>query len=226
MYGMERLTDQSPNKSKSKMLKKLAGVTKKEGFQSLRMDDIAKAMDVSRATMYKYFSSKDEVVEALVETYEDYIDGLALDTTQGEESSFGIRFQRLFEQSVLLIESVTDVFLRDLQLAYPELFGHIKEAMHRRERKMVEFYQDGMKRGVFNQVNVKFLLLQDDVMLREILTAKYIMFNETTLEQVLRDYYDFKKVQLFKAEKLALVNDHELEPIMEHILQKYKRNVV
>ncbi|MCK8489850.1 TetR/AcrR family transcriptional regulator [Paenibacillus sp. MBLB2552] len=223
---MERLTDQSPNKSKSKMLKKLAGVTKKEGFQSLRMDDIAKAMDVSRATMYKYFSSKDEVVEALVGTYEDYIDGLVLETTQGEESSFGTRFQRLFEQSIMLIESVTDVFLRDLQLAYPELFGHIKEAMHRRERKMVEFYQDGMKRGVFNQVNVKFLLLQDDVMLREILTAKYIMFNETTLEQVLRDYYDFKKVQLFKAEKLALVNDTELEPIMEHILQKYKQNVV
>ncbi|GJM78516.1 hypothetical protein HMSSN139_10120 [Paenibacillus sp. HMSSN-139] len=76
---MERSADQPQNKTKSKMLKKLAAVTKKEGFQSLRMDDIAKAMDVSRATMYKYFSSKDEVVEELVQTYEDYIDGLVLE---------------------------------------------------------------------------------------------------------------------------------------------------
>lgn len=223
---MERSTDQPHNKTKSKMLKKLAAVTKKEGFQSLRMDDIAKAMDVSRATMYKYFSSKDEVVEELVRTYEDYIEGLVLETTQGLENSFGTRFLKLFEQSVLLIESVTDVFLRDLQTSYPDLFGRIKDAMHRRERKMVEFYRDGMKRGVFNEVNIKFLLLQDDVMLREILTAKYIMYNETTLEQVLRDYYEFKKIQLFKAGKQTLVDDAEFEPIMEHILQKFKRNVV
>lgn len=223
---MERSADQPQNKTKSKMLKKLAAVTKKEGFQSLRMDDIAKAMDVSRATMYKYFSSKDEVVEELVQTYEDYIDGLVLETAQGIEDSFGTRFLKLFEQSVLLIESVTDVFLRDLQTSYPDLFGRIKDAMHRRERKMVEFYRDGMKRGVFNEVNIMFLLLQDDVMLREILTAKYIMYNETTLEQVLRDYYEFKKIQLFKAGKQTLVEDAEFEPVVEHILQKFKRNVV
>ncbi|GJM78515.1 hypothetical protein HMSSN139_10110 [Paenibacillus sp. HMSSN-139] len=124
---------------------------------------------------------------------------------------------------MLLIESVTDVFLRDLQTSYPDLFGRIKDAMHRREWKMVEFYRDGMKRGVFNEVNIKFLLLQDDVMLREILTAKYIMYNETTLEQVLRDYYEFKKIQLFKAGKQTLVDDAEFEPVMEHILQKFKR---
>lgn len=56
--------------------------------------------------------------------------------------------------------------------------------------------------------------------------TKYIMYNETTLEQVLRDYYEFKKIQLFKAGKQTLVEDAEFEPVMEHILQKFKRNVV
>ncbi|MGG6314336.1 TetR/AcrR family transcriptional regulator [Paenibacillus macerans] len=223
---MERSADHQQSKTKYKMLKKLAAVTKKEGFQSLRMEDIAKSMDVSRATMYKYFSSKDEVIEGLVETYEDFINGLVLDTGQAPEASFGTRFQQVFEQSVLLIESVTDVFLRDLQTGYPELFGRIKDAMHRRERKMVEFYQDGMKRGIFNAVNVKFLLLQDDVMLREILTIKYMMFNQTTIQQVLYDYYAFKKIQLFKADKLAMVDDGNVEAIMDHILQKFKFYIV
>ncbi|MFH5181673.1 TetR/AcrR family transcriptional regulator [Paenibacillus sp. TAB 01] len=42
----------------------------------MKMDDIAKYMDVSRATMYKHFSSKEDVVEGVVRMFVDFIEKL------------------------------------------------------------------------------------------------------------------------------------------------------
>lgn len=61
--------DHQHNKIREKLLKKLISAALKDGFQQLRMDDIAKRMDVSRATMYKHFSSKEEVLEGVVDVY-------------------------------------------------------------------------------------------------------------------------------------------------------------
>lgn len=226
--GVDTLKEagQHDNQIKTKMLKKLITNTiKKDGFQNLKMDNIAKNMDVSRATMYKYFSSKEDVMEGVVQVYVDYIGGLALETVEDPEPSFGSRFQELFEQSILLVGSVTDVFLRDLQAVYPDLYSRLKQAMIDREQQIVTFYQDGMAKNVFNRVNEKLILLQDDVMLRELMNSKYLLFNQVSLKQILHDYYIFKKIQLFRAEWIAKVDDSAIEPIIDYIVQKYNHTM-
>lgn len=226
--GVDTLKEagQHDNQIKTKMLKKLiTNAIKKDGFQNLKMDNIAKNMDVSRATMYKYFSSKEDVMEGVVQVYVDYIGGLALETVEDPEPSFGSRFQELFEQSILLVGSVTDVFLRDLQTVYPDLYSRLKQAMIDREQQIVKFYQDGMAKNVFNRVNEKLILLQDDVMLRELMNSKYLLFNQVSLKQILHDYYIFKKIQLFRAEWIAKVDDSAIEPIIDYIVQKYNHTL-
>lgn len=155
----------------------------------------------------------------------DYIGGLALETVEDPEPSFGSRFQELFEQSILLVGSVTDVFLRDLQTVYPDLYSRLKQAMIDREQQIVKFYQDGMAKNVFNRVNEKLILLQDDVMLRELMNSKYLLFNQVSLKQILHDYYIFKKIQLFRAEWIAKVDDSAIEPIIDYIVQKYNHTL-
>ncbi|TXK86130.1 TetR/AcrR family transcriptional regulator [Paenibacillus sp. N3.4] len=207
------------NKTKTKLIKKLISFIIKEGFQQLRMDDIAKTMDVSRATMYKYFSSKEEVIESVVNVFVEYINKLIIQPSEDNESSFGSRFQQLFEQSVILAGYITDVFLKELQVIYPDAYARLKGALYQRELHTIGFYQDGMTSGIFNQINEKFILLQDDVLLREIINIKYLLLNQVSLQQVLHDYYIFKKIQLFKAEKLVIVDDSRMTPIIDHIVQ-------
>jgi AcrR family transcriptional regulator len=210
------------NKITTKMLKKLiTNAIKKDGFQNLKMDDIAKHMDVSRATMYKYFSSKEEVIEGVVNVYVDYINELVLETSEDTELSFGSRFQQVFKQSIMLVESVTDALLKDLQVVYPDLYGRLKQAMTNREQQIIRFYQDGMSKDVFNRVNEKLILLQDDVMLRELISAKYLLYNQMSLKQVLYDYYIFKKTQLFKSEELLNGDDSMVHSIIDYIVQKF-----
>jgi DNA-binding transcriptional regulator YbjK len=197
----------------------------KDGFQNLRMDDIAKYMDVSRATMYKYFSSKEEVIEGVVRIFVDFIEMLEDRTMEDDEKSYGVWFQQLFEQSVSLVGKITDVFLKNLQVAYPDLYDQLKDTLNKREQQTLKFYLDGKNKGIFNQVNEKFILLQDDILLREIINVKYLLYNQVSIQQVLYDYYHFKKVQLFKAEKISIVDDSKIQPFIDHIVEKFNRTL-
>ncbi|NEU28855.1 TetR/AcrR family transcriptional regulator [Paenibacillus polymyxa] len=211
------------DKVKNKLLKKLIPSLMKDGFQQMRMDDIAKFMDVSRATMYKNFSSKEEVIEGVVRIFVDYIEQLEDRTNEDDDQSFGVWFQQLFEQSVSLVGKISDVFLKDLQTVFPDMYDVLKTALDKREQQTLKFYQDGKNKGVFNPINEKFILLQDDIMLREILNVKYLLYNQITIQQVLHDYYHLKKIQLFKPEKMSLVDDSRIHPVIEHFVEKFNR---
>ncbi|OBZ15770.1 TetR/AcrR family transcriptional regulator [Bacillus sp. FJAT-26390] len=134
---------------KPKLLKKVS-IFINEGFQHLRMEDIAKLMNVSRATMYKYFSSKEEVIEGVVRVFTDYIERLEDRKPENNEESFGVLFQQLFEQSIMLVGKITEVFLLESQSVFPEL---------------------------------NIILLQDNILLREIVGTKFLLSNQTTIRQ-------------------------------------------
>jgi len=213
------------DKARNKLLKKLLPFVMKEGFQQMKMDDIAKYMDVSRATMYKHFSSKEDVVEGVVRMFVDFIEKLEDRTLEDDEASFGVWFQQLFEQSISLVGKLTDVFLKELQIVYPELYDTLKSTLNKREQQALQFYQDGKGKGIFNQINEKFILLQDDLLLREITNVKYLIYNQVSIQQVLYDYYHFKKIQLFKPDKMALVDDSKIGPIIDHVVEKFNRSL-
>ncbi|MDQ0888559.1 AcrR family transcriptional regulator [Paenibacillus sp. V4I9] len=213
------------DETKVQLLKKLISSVMKDGFQSLRMDDIAKHMDISRATMYKHFSSKEDVIKGVVRVFVDYINKLEDPALDNDDKFFGIWFQQMFEQSVSLVGKITDVFLKDLQSAFPDLFDLLKSTLNKREQQAQNFYQFGKDKGIFNPINEKFIILQDDLLLREIINIKYLVYNQMSIQQVLHDYYQFKKFQLFKPEKMSVIDDSNIIPIIDHIVEKFNRTL-
>ncbi|WP_321998857.1 TetR/AcrR family transcriptional regulator [Priestia megaterium] len=210
---------------RSKLLIKLIPTVRKKGFQSLRMDEIAKYMDVSKATMYKYFASKEEIIEGVVNSFVQYINELtvqSLDTVQ----SFDTKFRQLFEQAILLAAYISDTFLDELKVMYPDLYNSLKEAMKRREDKISSFYQEGKEKGIFNDVNERLIFLQEDVLVRAMLDMKFLMLHHMTLNQVLLDFYKLIKLQLFKAEKLEVTNDSDVIQKIDYMTQKITRDLL
>ncbi len=211
------------NETCIKLSMKLAPYVKKHGFQTLRMDEIAKIMDISRATLYKYFSTKEEVMEFVVNNLIEFINDLAMDSLDTDQL-YGTRFQQLFEKSVLLAVYVTDILLKEFEHIYPEKYDRLRTALQLREQQLLDFYKEGVQKGVFNEINAKLLILQDE-MLRSMLDAKYLMFNHLTIYQVLYDYYQLKKVQLFKPEKIQSVDDALMIPRIEYLTQKISKEL-
>ncbi|MCH5584427.1 TetR/AcrR family transcriptional regulator [Shimazuella sp. AN120528] len=211
------------NEIRAKLIQKLIPYVRKSGFQSLRMEEIAKMMDVSRATLYKYFPSKEEIIGCIVNFYVDHIKELIGDSLDADQK-FGNRFQELFEQSVLVYEYITDVFLEELESSYPESYDRLREALKLREHQILTFLDEGMGEGVFNEINGKLFILQDEL-LQNMLDVKYLMVNNLTINQVLFDFYKLKKLQLFKPEKLQSVDDSRMMSKMEYMAQKITKNL-
>lgn len=211
---------------KIKLLNKIIPiVTVQSGFQQLTMEEIARTTDVSRATLYKYFSSKEEMVAGIVETLTGYIEELREPSMDDEDESFGLSFQLIFEQSLSSVGKMSELFLSELESVYPDLYEKLNMTIEKRNQRVLEFYSIGKKRGIFNPVNGGLLVLQDTLLLREITSLKYLLQNQTTMQQVLMDYYQLKKIQLFRADKIAVVDDSKILPVIEKIAEKNIRNM-
>ncbi len=217
----EKEISERRTENRNKIIEKILLYVRKHGFQSLTMDEISKISNVSRATLYKYFSTKDEIIEFLVNEFVR-----SIEQVMGEKGATnpGSRFQEIFENSVLLREFMTRIFLQDLEQSYPEQYDLLKQTMKRRDGQQLRFYETGQSEGIFNPINSKFIALQDEILLY-MLDAQFLLENNLTVYQALYDYYQLRKFQLFRTEKLHLVDDQAFVPKLEYIAQKIMKNL-
>ncbi|MEC0170471.1 TetR/AcrR family transcriptional regulator [Paenibacillus graminis] len=218
---MERQIEKQ-HQMRQKLTNRLLLHVRKNGFQGLKMDEISKIMDISRATLYKYFSTKEDIITFIVSSFVEYIHEIIEDSDS--DQVFVQRFQQTFEQTILLKEYITDIFLRELENSYPENYERLKEAMKQREDQELAFYDEGIKEGFFNKIDGRLIIMQDEI-LSNVLDVKYLMENHLTVYQVLFDYYNLKKFQLFKPDKIKMMDDNLMIPRIEHMAQKISKNL-
>ncbi|MBY0205031.1 TetR/AcrR family transcriptional regulator [Paenibacillus cucumis (ex Kampfer et al. 2016)] len=217
----EKEISERRNENRNKIIEKLLSYVRKNGFLSLTMDEISKISGVSRATLYKYFSTKDDIIEFLVHAFVQNIEEVI---EEEGATRLGIRFQEIFEKSVMLREFLTRIFLQDLEQGYPEQYELLKQTMKRRDEQQLRFYEAGQSQGIFHPVNGKLIALQDEILLY-MLDAQFLLENNLTVYQALYDYYQLRKFQLFRTEKLHLVDDQIFLPKLEYMAQKITRNL-
>ncbi|ALC82959.1 MULTISPECIES: TetR/AcrR family transcriptional regulator [Bacillus] len=196
--------------STDKYIEKIKPIIRKTRFSQLTIDDIARCMDISKGTLYKNFSTRDEIIEVVVAHYINYLD--EADTiVQDENFSFAERFQKTFEHSLKCVIYVSDLFLIDLKESYPYLFENLVSAQQNRIKNLESFFKAGMNQGIFNRINAVLFMVQDDAVLRRIMVPSFSIKYDLTLKQALMDFYQMKKYQLFKPEYLNTVNDSVIE---------------
>lgn len=212
--------------TKRKLVAKLINHVKKEGFHQLRTDDMAKLMDISKATLYKYFASKDEILQHLVDSYVEVIVEADMNLREDESNSLVRRFQRAFRQTLLITTYGSEAFHHDLREAYPDLLDRVKSAIHRRNERLRQLYEQGMDEGVFPRLNATLLLLQDELMFRNLVTPAFLIEHNLSFRNALFDYYELKKQQLFTAEVRASLEDRDMQEELEYLAQKISRSMV
>lgn len=98
----------------------------REGFNKVSMDELAKEMKISKKTIYKYFSSKNEIIAASVETLQFNLRRRLEQIIRQDSSSIN----KLIQISSTLLNiafKVSDTWLSDLRSYSPELWDNIEE---------------------------------------------------------------------------------------------------
>ncbi|MDO3411426.1 TetR/AcrR family transcriptional regulator [Saccharibacillus sp. CPCC 101409] len=194
-------------------IEKIKPVMRKMKFSDLTIDAVAKYMDISKATLYKHFSSKDEIAVLVINDYIDYLESGDV-FVRDDTVSYSERFRKIFEQSLKCVIYASDVLLADLKETSPDLYDALMQAEYSRNKSMEVFLQKGMDDGVFNRLNAALFMVQDDAVIRRILDPKFSITYDLTLKQALMDYYRMKKYQLIAPAHI------ESEPKDENALEK------
>lgn len=155
------------------------------------MDDIAAGLNKSKATIYKYFKSKEELIEALI-TYKIEKISAFVHILHDSEIPFMSRLELSFN---LLEEHIVDIsndFIDDLKSYFPRVYAKIELLIQLAVNELSKYYTEGMERGIFNQLNAKMLSQNDFVFFRTLTDPVYLKENNLTMSQAFNDFYQIR----------------------------------
>lgn len=101
------------------------------GFYKISMDVVASELGISKKTIYKYFSSKDELVEQVVKKFTASISEKIDKVIQSNEDSLSKAF-RLFEIMGSVAMKFSDKWVKDIQIHMPMTWKKIDDFRTRR----------------------------------------------------------------------------------------------
>jgi AcrR family transcriptional regulator len=186
----------SPEKQLS-MIIDLVDFFKKNRLSEVNMDDVALYLNKSKATIYKYFRSKEQIVEALIDYKIREIAGFVF-ILRNDKIEFFDRYRLSYN---LLSEHISDIsneLLTDLKNMYPDIYIKIEKLIEVAVQELKAYYEDGMQKGIFNELN-SGLLAQNDLMFFQLLTnPDFLTSHNLTMEKAFADFYQIRCNGLLK----------------------------
>jgi AcrR family transcriptional regulator len=141
------------------------------GLTPVTTDQIATAAGISKATLYKYFPSKEElfreVVVGLLKEVEAGVDGLIA----GRKFEFGEKLAEILRFMGIKLAQLGGIITLDMQRSAPTIWKEVRD--FRRERifaKLKLILEEGRRSGVFRKdVDQDFLILLYATIIQEVM---------------------------------------------------------
>ncbi|MEW6423847.1 MAG: TetR/AcrR family transcriptional regulator [Bacillota bacterium] len=156
------------------------------GFHAATVDELSARTGISKRTIYRYFRSKDEMVEAvmseLIATTVKKVD-LALASGDNPVEKV-VNLVRTVSQNLRVLNPV---IIRDIQKYYPHVWSRIEEFRAAKARTIVEMLiRQGHIRETIPEVLITALLAS----IRDVLNPQFVLENNLTIEKTMVTLFD------------------------------------
>lgn len=192
----------------------------KEGFASLTMEDFVKMLPASRATVYRYFSSRDNIISAVVKEYLKYIDSFELPSIVSKDEEWVHSVEKQLEEALILNSHLSAIFWNDLKSEFPDEFSRLQAKINDYHLQLLKFYQAGQKAGIFNLSQPELWILQDHLMIPQIIKPDYLVKHDLTIREAINSYVLMKSQQIIRPAYLANFDSSFVETIIEKMNQE------
>lgn len=161
------------------------------------MDKIAKLLGVSKAKLYRHFSSSREIIAEVVRCK-------VLKISSFEEALFNekIPFEQRYEEAVQVasfhMAGISPHFLLELKEKYPDLWQQIDDFVVLVTERFTEFYESGIQQGILKEFSPKFLALTDKIFITALSDPQFLIDNQLSLQHSLNEYFAIKGKGIFK----------------------------
>ncbi len=179
-------------------IEQLMNVYLANGFRKYTMVEIAKLLGVSKATLYKYFSTRDEILKAVVELKIAQVSEFGL-FLKDRNIPFQQRYTKALKTAAIEMASISYQFLQDIEELYPQLSNQVAEFADVSTILMTKFYTQGIEEGVLKEeLDPNFLVLVDKIFIQAVANPDFLKENSLTLENAVEDYFNIKRKGIFK----------------------------
>ena len=178
-------------KRKKKYLLQLMPIFYEHGLHSFSMDDICEKLSVSKATLYNYFATKEEMVAAILELVLEEIGGFEL-VMLDKNRTFLDRYFTSVQILTRALTGISNKFLEDLQTYYPSLWEMVKNFKDYAATILEQFYDEGKGVDVLNKYSTNILVLSDRLFFDALIEPKILIDNNLTIESAFHEYFKLK----------------------------------
>ena len=178
-------------KKRELYIQKLTETFKQHGLKKYTMDSIAAELDVTKATLYHYFSSKDEMVEISLMKLLGQLSAFE-SIAKNNSLDFEVRFYRMLELFSTVFADISNLYLADLQDEYPLLWQQVQLFTDYVLKVLTNFYNDGKNAGIFKDVNTAILVISDKMFLNVISDIDFMQKNNLTIRTAFDEYFRMK----------------------------------
>lgn len=162
------------------------------GLTGITMDDVARGIGVSKATVYKYFSSKDELVASSLYWKLHQLQGFEPIIMDGELEYID-RYYQAVQFFTKHVAEISNRYLSDLKAAYPALWEQVKEFRAYALSVIEKYYQEGMTLGVFNdQLQLSALVAGDAIFFESLSNPHFLEQYNLSLKVAFEQYFIMK----------------------------------
>lgn len=178
-------------KKRELYIQKLTETFKQHGLKKYTMDSIAAELNVTKATLYHYFSSKDEMVEISLMKLLGQLSAFE-NIAKNNELDFEVRFYKMLELFSTVFVDISNLYLADLQDEYPLLWQQVQLFTDYVLKVLTNFYNDGKNAGIFKDVNTAILVISDKMFLNVISDIDFMQKNNLTIRTAFDEYFRMK----------------------------------
>lgn len=187
----------------------------KNGFADLKMEDFVKMLPASRSTVYRYFSSRDNIIGDVVAEYLKYIDSFELPADVHEEADWIQNVEKQLEEALILNSHLSLVFWNDLKNEFPAEFNALRAKINDHDAQLLKFYEAGQQAEIFNQSNPNLWILQDRLMIPKLSDPDYLVGHNLTIRAAVTSYVLMKSQQIIRPAYLDQFDSSFTETIID-----------
>ena len=161
-----------------------------EGIKNISTNDICNILSKSKATVYKHFDSKKDIVT--------YILNEKLEAMQKfpgllfSKDEYKVRYQKAVKYISDILEDVSPLFLSDLKEIYPDLWGHIENFKQSAISILKTFYNDGIESEVVIKIDPEYLILQDELFFDTLINPFLMKSRKLDIKKAFDAYFEIR----------------------------------
>jgi AcrR family transcriptional regulator len=178
------------NFEKNKILDYAGEKFMREGFYKSSMDLLAAELRISKKTIYKHFSSKDKLVEAVVIGFISATSEKIESVIQLEDDSLS-KALRLFEIMRMVATKLSDSWVRDIKIHMPKLWERIDEFRTKRAYAVLgTIIQQGQAEGMIIDKPAELIIHLFVSSLRSIVNPDFLYYQKMNYKEAIQHTFE------------------------------------